>query len=375
MRFSRTLALQLTREILLYASISFGAVLIVFLSQNLIKRLDQITMMGTSAQDLISILTALLPMVASYAFPIALVLGTLLSLQRMNGDGETLAMQTCGLGLSPLAIPALTLAALAALVTGWLIISVEHRARSELIQSIAQSATKRGIIRPGAFKWVGQRLIFVDARDPEGLLSGIVIFDFSVSGYTMQIFAEEGALRFDSERNELALNIWQGDVMIRSHDPEVTEDRRIEFENLEYAIDLSSILGGDFSPRRPRQMNLEQLRAAQKTITAGDLFYFDEHDPVEYELEAQRRFAMPLAPILLIMAAIPLGTDLRIQGRAWGLLVSGGLIGSYYVAVIGGQWRAKAHWIGPVLGTWLPTAGFGAAAAILLIRSARGRMA
>ena len=191
----------------------------------------------------------------------------------------------------------------------------------------------------------------------------------------MQIFAEEGALRFDSERNELALNIWQGDVIIRSHDPEVADDRRIEFENLEYAIDLSSILGREFSPRRPRQMDLEQLRIAQKKIAAGDLSPLDEHDPVEYELEAQRRFAMPLAPILLIMAAIPLGTDLRIRGRAWGLLVSGGLIGSYYVAVIAGQWLAKAHWIGPGLATWLPTAGFGAFAAILLIRSARGRMA
>ncbi|MAJ59385.1 MAG: hypothetical protein CBC48_05060, partial [bacterium TMED88] len=260
MRFSRTLALQFTRELFLYASISFGAVLIIFLGQNLLKRLGQISTLGSSLTDLISILTAIIPMVTSYAFPIALVLGTLLALQRMNADGETLAMQSCGLGLSPLAIPALTLAALAALVTGWLIISVEHRARSELVQSIAQSATKGGIIRPGAFKWVGQRMIFVDARDPEGLLSGIVIFDFSVSGYTMQIFAEEGALRFDSERNELALNIWQGDVIIRSHDPEVADDRRIEFENLEYAIDLSSILGREFSPRRPRQMDLEQLR-------------------------------------------------------------------------------------------------------------------
>jgi len=375
MRFSRTLALQFTREILLYASISFGAVLIIFVSQNLLKRLDQVSTLGSSLTDLISILGALLPMVASYAFPIALVLGTLLALQRMNGDGETLAMQNCGMGLGPIAVPALTLATLATLLTGWLIISVEHRARSEMIQSVAQSATKGGIIRPGAFKWVGPRLVFVDARDPEGLLSGIVIFDFSVSGYTMQIFAEEGALLFHSEKNELALNLWQGDVLIRSRRPEVTEDRRVEFEHLEYAIDLSSILGQEFSPRRPRQMDLEQLRVAQTKIAAGKLTLFDEHDPVEYELEAQRRFAMPLAPILLIIAAIPLGSDLRFRGRAWGLLLSGGLIGSYYVAVIAGQWLAKAHLIGPRLGTWLPTVGFGAIAITLLIRSVRGRMA
>ena len=375
MRFSRTLALQFTREILLYASISFGAVLIVFVSQNLLKRLDQISALGSSLGDLISILSALLPMVASYAFPIALVLGTLLALQRMNGDGETLAMQNCGIGLGPIAVPALTLAALATLFTGWLIISVEHRARSEMIQSVAQSATKGGIIRSGAFKWVGHRLVFVDARDPEGLLSGIVIFDFSVSGYTMQIFAEEGALRYHPEENDLALNLWQGDVIIRSRGPEVTDDRHVEFEHLEYSIDLSGILGREFSPRRPRQMDLEQLRAAQTKLAAGELSLFDEHDPVEYELEAQRRFAMPLAPTLLVIAAIPLGSDPRFRGKAWGLLISGGLIGSYYIAVIAGQWLAKAHFIGPILATWLPTAGFGAIAITLLIRSFRGRMA
>ena len=96
MRFSRTLALQFTRELFLYASISFGAVLIIFLGQNLLKRLGQISTLGSSLTDLISILTAIIPMVTSYAFPIALVLGTLLALQRMNADGETLAMQSCG---------------------------------------------------------------------------------------------------------------------------------------------------------------------------------------------------------------------------------------------------------------------------------------
>ncbi|MDG2051807.1 MAG: LptF/LptG family permease [Myxococcota bacterium] len=374
MRFARTLALQFTREILLYSSISFGAVLIVFLSQNLLKRLDQLTMVGTSLADFSAILTALLPMVVSYAFPIALVLGTLLALQRMSGDGEILAMQSHGIGLAPIAIPALTLAAAATLVTGWLILSVEHRARSEMIQSIARSATKGGIIQPGAFKWIGPRLIFVDARDRQGLLSGVVIFDFSLRDQTLSIFAEQGALRFNSDQNELQLTLSEGDVTFQSDEAEITEDRRIEFETLEYAFDLSSALGREFSPTRPRQMSLGEIRSARKKIAAGDFQGLDEHDPIEYELEAQRRFAIPLAPLLLVMAGIPLGMDLRTRGRAWGLLLSGLLIGSYYVALILGQWLAKALWIGSGVATWLPTLGFGAGALILLARSARGKM-
>ena len=375
MRFARILAFQFTRETLLYATIGFVAVLIILLSQNILRRINQLTNVGSSLEDFGQILWTLLPMLTSYAFPIALVLGTLLALQRMNSDGEILAMRAHGIGLSPLAVPALTLAVAAALVSAWLILSVEHRARSELIASLAKNATKGGMIRPGQFTWVGPRHVFVDERDRSGELFGVVIFDYSYRQKLLRIFAERGALEWKPEALEINLTLWNGEVAIQPQDAPPTEDQHIEFERLIYTFDITNILGRDFSPTRPRQMNLEQLRATQAKLESGEGAELDLHErnPIEYALEAQRRFAAPLAPLWLIMAAIPLGTNLRARGKAWGLLLCGVLIGAYYLLTLFAQILARNLWLDAITATWIPAGLFGGVGLFLLIRAWRGQ--
>ena len=374
MRFARILAFRFTRETLLYATIGFVAVLIILLSQNILRRINQLTNLGSSLEDFGQILWTLLPMLTSYAFPIALVLGTLLALQRMNSDGEILAMRAHGIGLGPLALPALMLAVLAALISAWLILSVEHRARSELIASLAKNATKGGMIRPGQFTWVGPRRVFVDERDRSGELSGVVIFDYSYRQKLLRIFAERGALEWKPEALEINLTLWNGEVAIQPQDAPPTEDRHIEFERLIYTFDITNILGRDFSPTRPRQMNLEQLRTTQAKLESGEGAKLDLHErnPVEYALEGQRRFAAPLAPLWLIMAAIPLGTNLRARGKAWGLLLCGVLIGAYYLLTLFAQMLARNLWLDAITATWIPAGLFGGVGLFLLIRAWRG---
>lgn len=373
MRVPRILALEFTRETALYTALGFSAVVVLLISQNLVARLDDLTMIGLTGNDFVAVLGSLLPVLASYATPIALVFGLLLALQRMSGDGEILAMQSCGIGLGPLLVPSIALGAGAALLCAWLIISVEHRARSEMVAIFERTATKGGILEPGRFRVIGDRLVFVDGRDRRGELEGIMIADYSNPSRLLRIFAERGRLVFDDDDDVLRFELSRGDVQIVSHDADPFDEQRMSFEQLSYAFDIAALLGRAYAPVRPRQMSLEELRAVIARAQSGDaLFGLDERDPIEYAIEIQRRFALPLAPLLFSIAAVPLGLRVRRGGRSTGVVLCAALVGSYYALMAGGQVLARNAAIGPVLGLWAPTALFGGIALFLLVRAGRG---
>lgn len=373
MRVPRILALQFTRETALYTALGFSAVVLLLISQNLVARLDELTMVGLTGADFFGVITALFPVLASYATPIALVFGMLLALQRMSGDGEVLAMQSCGIGLAPLLVPALALGLAATLLSAWLIVSVEHRARSEMVAIFKRTATKGGVIEPGRFRVIGDRLVFIDGRDRQGGLEGIMIADYSNPSRLLRIFAERGRLAFDDDGDLLRFELSSGDVQIAPSGADPRSERRLAFDELSYAFDVGELLGRSYSPVRPRQMSLEQLRAVLARAESGDvLFGLDERDPIEYAIEIQRRFALPVAPLLFALAAVPLGIRVRRGGRSTGIVLCAGLVGGYYALMAGGQVLARSGVVGPTIGLWAPTALFAAIATGLWVRAARG---
>lgn len=373
MRVPRILALQVTREILVYMVLGFVAVVVLLASQNLLQRLDQLTMVGIPGTDLLAVMGGLLPMLASYAMPIALVFGTLLALQRMRADGEILAMRSCGIGLGPIAIPALALGLVATALCAWMILSVEHEARARMMTVFKRAATKGGILEPGRFRVIGDRLVFVDARDRRGGLEGVMIADYSNPARPLRIFAERGRLVFDEEADRLRFELFSGDVHIAPVAADPRDDRRLAFEELAYAVDVGSLMGRAFSPTRPRQMSLDELRSVLARAASGDpLFGLDQRDPVEYAMEIQRRFALPLAPLLFVLAAVPLGVRSSRGGRAWGVLLCGVLVGAYYALIGSGQMLARAGVLDPSAALWLPTALFGGVGIVLFVRAWRG---
>jgi LPS export ABC transporter permease LptF len=373
MRVPRILALEFTRETALYTALGFSAVVLLLISQNLVARLDDLTMIGLTAGDFAAVLGSLIPVLASYATPIALVFGLLLALQRMSGDGEILAMQSCGIGLGPLLAPALALGAGAALLCAWLIISVEHRARSEMVAIFEKTATKGGVLEPGRFRVIGDRLVFIDGRDRQGGLEGVMIADYSNPSRLLRIFAERGRLVFDDDDDRLRFELSDGDVQIATHGDDPLDEQRMAFAELSYAFDIGGLLGRAYSPVRPRQMSLDELRAVLARAETGDaLFGLDERDPIEYAIEIQRRFALPLAPLLFSIAAVPLGVRVRRGGRSTGIVLCAALVGGYYALLAGGQVLARSALVGPVVGLWGPTLLFGVIALFLLARAGRG---
>jgi lipopolysaccharide export system permease protein len=354
MRASRTLAWSLAREIIQYGLVGFAATSLVLISQNLLRRLGELTEVGFTLADLGVVLRCLFPMLTVYTIPVALLFGTALALRRRVGDSEILAMRACGLGLRTLLIPTLAIGAVVSGLSAYLLISVEHEARRELISLFNAVAARGSILQAGVFRGIENRVIYVAERDRENRLSGIMISDRTQEP-PLLIFAEQGRLSLDEDTARIHLELRRGTMHITPDDLDPERYRRMLFQTFDYSFDVSEMLSGEAEPVRPKQMTLAELNDVVARGRAGDpLDELRTKEPVLYELEIQRRFALPLAPFLFALAAVPVALLGRRTSRAWGPLACVGLAFAYYAVLTFVQFMAREAWLAPWLALWLP---------------------
>jgi lipopolysaccharide export system permease protein len=366
MKIARTLSVYLMRETLIYCALAFLILTIVLLTQNLLRRLDDLFLVGLTPQDLWIVIQSVTPVVLSYSIPLAFIVGILLSIRRLGADGELAGMRAGGIGPTTILIPHLILGLLASVLSGWLLMSVEHESRQQLVQLFKTAAARGAILEPGKFRRFGSRLIFVEERDRDGRLGGVMIVDQSEGNRPYRIFAEHGRYHFDPEDGSIALDLWDGDLHLQPTKAEPDRYERIRFDGFNYRLDVRYILGGEFGPVRPKQMNDAQLRNVLARAAAGDgLRELDQRNPLEYELEIHRRRSLPLAPLLFAGVAVPVALASEHRGRSIGLLLVLATAFGYYALGAWANTMAQSAWLPPALASWLPNIVFGVLASAL----------
>jgi lipopolysaccharide export system permease protein len=354
MRGSRTLAGSLAREIVQYTVVGFAAATLVLLSQNLLRRMDELTAVGFSWADLGVVLRCLFPMLTAYTIPVALLFGTALAIRRRVSDSEVLAMRACGLGVRSLVFPALLVGAVASALSFWLLLRVEHEARRDLISLFNAVATRGAILQAGDFRSIGNRVIYVAERHRDNRLEGVMISDNSQDPPFL-IFAEDGRMSLDESSARLHLELGQGELHIAPKDLREDRYRRVLFGSFDYSLDVTRLLTGEARPVRPKQMTLPELRQVVARARAGDpLRELKKREPVLYELEIARRFALPVVPLLFAVAAVPLALRGRRGSRAWGPGACTALAFGFYAVLTLLQYLARQHQLAPALAFWIP---------------------
>ncbi len=368
MRGSRTLAWSLAREIIQYTLVGFVAACVVLLSQNLLRRMDELTAVGFSWADLGVVLRCLFPMLAAYTIPIALLFGTVFAIRRRVSDSEVLAMRACGLGVRTLVVPAIVIGTLVTGVTAWLLIAVEHEARRELASLFNAAAARGSILKAGQFQGFGNLVIYVAERHRDNRLERVMISDRS-SDTPFLIFAEEGRLNLDEGSGFLHLQLEEGEMHMLPDDLQADRYRRLFFHNFDYSFNVTSLLT-DGAPVRPKQMTLAELRAVVARGRGGDpLQELKKREPVVYELEIHRRLALPLAPLLFAIAAVPLALMRLRSSRAWGVAASSTVAFLFYAALTLMQYLSSEGWLPPAVALWVPNLLL-LAVSVQLLRSA-----
>lgn len=364
---ARTLNAYVLREVALFAALALAALVPLLVSRNLFQVLDAGIVGQLHAGDLGFLARRVAVMLLPYALPIAFLAGVLLAVGRMAADGEVAALRASGLGPSRLLIPVLALGVGVSGVTGYLMLGVEHRAQRALRERVREIALRGSLLEPGAARRLGGLTLFARERRPDGELGGVVLRDDSDPERPLLVVAERGSLVLDRDARALRLQLARGDLHLGGG-----AGQRIAFESFEYAIPDQPLRAAQRARVRPREMSLAELRRILERARAGDpLDGFRKQNPVEYELQIHRRFALPLAPALFGLVAVPLGLRVRRGARSRAALGCALLVGGYYTLLMYGRFLALDGTLPAASAAWLPNGAFGLAAAGLLRAAGR----
>ena len=363
MRIPRTLSRYLARETLQYAVVGFLSIATLLLANSLLRQLEDLIGIGGGIADLAAVTIRLVAILTTYALPIAFLFGTLVAFGRLGSDHEVLALRSLGISLVQLAAPALVLAVLASVATGFLLQRGEVDARRSVLALIGEVAARGGVIRAGAFTKLdkqGERMLFVDRRTKDGTLEGVLISDRSDPERAFTVLATSGSFEFDRETAIGHLVLRGGDVHFDPKSAESDRTQRISFERFDYAFDMSRVVGEGPERLRPRDMTREEL------VTA--LAHFDAHGSAPpgareqrregYEVQLQRRAALAFSPLAFTLLAVPLGLGLGLRrgARSLGALLCAVIAFLYYVVMNAASAYATDGTISPAAALWLPNA-------------------
>jgi len=231
--------------------------------------------------------------------PIALFLGVMLALARLNRDGETAALYACGIGPGRLLVPVLALTSVLSLVLAWfsLLLNPDASARIDAIKLKAQQEVQLGALEPGKF------------MSPDN--GATVLYPRAVAGNEARdVFMYAGRQQGGrvvttlAQRAERSVDPSSGDIAFVLHDGRRYEGVPGTNEFLVVEFDEGRI------PIRPK----EQQAVAESVLSKPTAALIGSPLPAD-RAELEWRLSVPISVLVLAVLAVPLSRSAPREGR------------------------------------------------------------
>jgi len=311
-----------------------------------------------------------IPPVLPMTIPFGVLVGILIGLGRMASDGEITAMRAAGVSSRKVIAPVLLFAVFGMLLAGYaslrltpLSISKSTQLANELLatqltadveprvflENFPNKILYIGDVQPGPVaRW--KPVFIADVTPPEKRTSGMK----DKADGPMVTVAKEALAVSEPKDNRIQLSM----TGVSTH--EMGKDR---VSNDSMALHSQQAL--DASP--PRQESL-----STRAMTTSELRRpnnWTGKNWKEVQIEFHRRFATPIACIVLAMVGIPLGIATRKGGKSAGYVIALFLgFFCYYLSSVTLIGIAKQKNLPVPLAVWLPDAAFFVAGFIFLFR-------
>ena len=282
-----------------------SALLIILLSLSSIvwvalalRQLNVVTSQGQDVWMLIKMTTLALPNLMAIVAPFSLLIASIHTLNRLNGDSELIVLTASGATVWRAARPLLLLALLVALGVSF----VNHLGmpwslkllREYIVQVRANILTQ--VIQPGAFSSPEQGLTFhIRERAPNGELLGLIVHDTRNKELNQSYLAERGLIVERKPSNYLVMST--GHIVRRTDKDEPSQI--IAFDK--YAVDLDQFekkLDEDGEDLKPRERYFSELIYPEATSNSF------RQAPGKFRAELHERFSNPLYPIAFALIAL-----------------------------------------------------------------------
>lgn len=210
------------------------------------------------------------------------------------------------------------------------------------------------VLQPGVFNrdFPGLTIFARNVDSVTGDLQRIFVEDAGRKDGSAVIVAPVGRVITDQVRGEMLFDLEKGHIY-RDRGRETTV---IGFDTYRLRMDLSKLLGSaSLGDKRPKEMSLEELDHLEAEYAAG--MEKDERYRKVIQ-EKAKRYALPLACIVLGMFAIPLAFIFQGVKRQYGLLLALGCFLLYYVLLSMGLSLGETGTLPPGSGSGCPTLFF-----------------
>lgn len=305
------------KELLISFGVSFLFFLFILVLANAFQDLSEMLMSGKLGfQEFFQLILLLIPYLAIYAIPLAVLSGILITFGRMSSEGEITAMKVSGFGLYQIsasvffiAFMSMTFSALVTLHFGpKSVVSYKSILAKTLIDN------PLGFIKEGEFvdDFPGY-IIYVNER--EGYqLNDLWIWELDESNqFNLFLKAREGTLEYAPRKNAIMLDLFGGSIEQRSgmdfNDIGIESPKILYFKELPISLPLDEALNDYVAkPIRYKDMTLAQLlerrtQLIKEEIKLGESF---SQERGKLQLYVHQNLSQAYSVFALVLIGIPL---------------------------------------------------------------------
>ena len=281
-------------------------------------QIDIITAKGQSLQSYFMATTLVIPMLFLAVIPVALLLGTVATVNTLNSNSELVVVNASGASNRVVLKPFLVLALICSLFTGfvghfviaWSLTSLKAYKREMAADLVSI------LVKEGDFTEVEKGLtIHIAQRLPDGRLGGILISDDRTPEQQQIFMARDGALARTGE--EAILYLRDGEILQK--DLSDNSSSVIRYDS--YAFDLDTLSAKDTSfKQRPKERITPELLFPDP----DDSYY--KKQPELYTSEIHQRFSEMLWPFAYVMVILAFCGQARSSRQGYGSAIGTGMV-------------------------------------------------
>ena len=300
-----------------------------------LKELNLITSRGQGILLFLQMTLLSLPSLMALIAPNAVLMASLYTLDRMNGDSELIVMTSSGAPIWRIGAPLLALASLVSigiLLANVFLTPASMRALRDFVTQVRADLISQ-VLQPGRFSSPENGLTFhIRDRSLNGDLLGLLVHDERDDKQVMSYLAERGRIITNDEGSYLVML----DGYVHRYNAE-DKDKNVQIVAFDQnMLDLSEFAPKDTTSKdvRPREMYFSDLVSPDMNDKATQRGYG------QIRAELHDRLATPLYPLVFAFIAIALlgharttresrwGQILTAFGIALGLRVAGLTVGN-----------------------------------------------
>jgi len=302
--------------------------------------------------------------------PIACMLSVFLTYLRMSNDREITALKACGISLYQM-LPATMI--FCSICTAFsLFISLYglswgmDQFKLSLME-FARTKTKLSL-QAGVFnqEFPGLTIYAQNVDLDSGDIKFIFVQDKTSKSFTTTVVAPEGSVFTDPEKEQMRIQFRNGRIYRR-------QDEKLDvlhFAMYSVRLPLGKMLSNmGFERVTPKELSYAKLLAYDSDKSLQ--FEIDEKRLNKVRVELQKRFALPLACIVLGLFSVPVACVFRALKQQYGLLLAMCVFLLYYSMLSVAESLGESMLLRPSIGLWIPNVAFLATGILFLRQTVR----